>query len=121
MTFAQGISGVYTGRLVIGLACGGVTGVVPTLLTEISPSDIRGQITTLHQLQLTIGILASGIFGYFIVSDVPSGWRYVNAMMAIPVVFQILLFKFVPESPRWLANQKRVEDVRKAFIYHYNR
>lgn len=36
----------------IRLACGGVTGVVPTLLTEIAPTSMRGKITTLHQLQV---------------------------------------------------------------------
>lgn len=107
---------LFLGRFLIGLACGGVTGVVPTLLTEISPAEIRGQITTLHQLQLTIGILMSGVIGFFFVSDLPSGWRYVNGFMILPVLLQCLLWKYVPESPRWLAQKQRAGEARNVLV-----
>ncbi|CAK4622678.1 unnamed protein product [Aphanomyces euteiches] len=67
--------GIYVGRTIIGFACGIVTNVTPILLAEISPAQIRGQVTTLHQLLLTIGILGTSLLGYALVSNVPSGWR----------------------------------------------
>lgn len=57
------------------IGSGIVTNTVPILLNEISPPQIRGQITSYHQLSLTIGMLATGIFGYFLITEVPSGWR----------------------------------------------
>ncbi|RHY08923.1 hypothetical protein DYB38_004700 [Aphanomyces astaci] len=66
---------IYIGRTIIGFACGIVTNVTPILLAEIAPANIRGQITTLHQLMLTIGILGSSVLGYALVTSVPSGWR----------------------------------------------
>lgn len=72
---AIGKPAIYIGRFLIGLACGGVTGAVPVLLTEIAPDFARGEITTLHQLQLTLGILASGLLGYVFVTNIPAGWR----------------------------------------------
>lgn len=57
------------------IGSGIVTNTVPILLNEISPAQIRGQITSYHQLSLTLGILATGILGFFIITDVPSGWR----------------------------------------------
>ncbi|OQS03534.1 Major Facilitator Superfamily (MFS) [Thraustotheca clavata] len=93
---------IYIGRTLIGLACGIVTNVTPILLGEIAPSESRGQITTLHQLMLTIGILGSSILGYGLVSSVPAGWRYVNAFVGVPAVLQCMLMSWIPESPRWL-------------------
>lgn len=57
------------------IGSGIVTNTVPILLNEISPAQIRGQITAYHQLSLTIGMLATGILGYFLITEVPSGWR----------------------------------------------
>ncbi|OQR87890.1 Major Facilitator Superfamily (MFS) [Achlya hypogyna] len=93
---------IYIGRTIIGFACGIVTNVTPILLAEMSPTDCRGQITTLHQLMLTIGILGSSLLGYGLVSSVPSGWRYVNAFLGVPAVLQCMLLPWIPESPRWL-------------------
>lgn len=36
---------------------------------------MRGRITSYHQLSLTIGMLATGLLGYFLITEVPSGWR----------------------------------------------
>ena len=107
---------LFAGRSLLGLACGAVTGVVPTLLTEISPAHARGQITTLHQLQLTLGILFSGLVGYLCVTTVPSGWRYVHGFLLLPVLLQCLLWSCVPESPRWLARERRGAEARNVLL-----
>ncbi|CAK4098159.1 unnamed protein product [Aphanomyces euteiches] len=104
--------GIYVGRTIIGFACGIVTNVTPILLAEISPAQIRGQVTTLHQLLLTIGILGTSLLGYALVSNVPSGWRYVNAFVAVPAVLQCMLTPCIPESPRWLLSVNRVDDAK---------
>lgn len=57
------------------MACGIVTSTAPILLNEISPVHCRGQITSFHQLLLTIGMLSTGILGAIVVANVPSGWR----------------------------------------------
>ncbi|KAF0694910.1 Aste57867_14252 [Aphanomyces stellatus] len=105
-------NGIYVGRTVIGFACGIVTNVTPILLAEIAPAQIRGQITTLHQLMLTIGILGSSLLGYMFVTSVPSGWRYVNAFVAVPAILQCMLTPCIPESPRWLLSMNRVDDAK---------
>jgi SP family facilitated glucose transporter-like MFS transporter 1 len=66
---------LYVGRTLLGFACGIATNVAPVLMSEISPAHCRGQITALHQLMLTIGILGSSLLGYALVTSMPSGWR----------------------------------------------
>ncbi|GMF09466.1 unnamed protein product [Phytophthora lilii] len=108
---------LYAGRLLIGLASGVVTNTVPILLTEISPAVSRGEITSLHQLSLTIGMLVSAVLGFFIISNVPSGWRYLNGFMILPPLVQCLTMSFVPESPWWLMKNRGRDECRATLVF----
>src|SRR5215216_3476298 len=58
---ANGYAMLMLGRIVMGLGVGGVSSIVPTYLSEISPAQIRGRMLTLNQLLITVGLLASYI------------------------------------------------------------
>ncbi len=47
---------LIVGRVLIGLACGLFTGLVPLYVTEIAPVNIRGGMGTFNQLAVTSGI-----------------------------------------------------------------
>ena len=49
------------GRFVIGVYCGLTTGFVPMYVGEVSPTDLRGALGTLHQLGIVIGILIAQV------------------------------------------------------------
>ncbi|RLN27229.1 hypothetical protein BBJ28_00018940 [Nothophytophthora sp. Chile5] len=108
---------LYAGRLIVGLASGIVTNTVPILLTEISPAVSRGEITSFHQLCLTIGMLSSAVLGFFIISNVPSGWRYLNAFMILPPLLQCMSMALIPESPWWLMKNRGRGECRAALVY----
>ncbi|KAF4316616.1 hypothetical protein JM18_007386 [Phytophthora kernoviae] len=108
---------LYAGRLTIGLASGVVTNTVPILLTEISPAISRGEITSFHQLNLTIGMLVSALLGFFIISNVPSGWRYLNGFMVLPPLVQCLTMVLIPESPWWLMKNRGRGECRATLVY----
>uniref|UniRef100_K3WG21 Hexose transporter 1 n=1 Tax=Globisporangium ultimum (strain ATCC 200006 / CBS 805.95 / DAOM BR144) TaxID=431595 RepID=K3WG21_GLOUD len=112
---------IFLGRFCIGIGSGIVTNTVPILLNEISPAQIRGQITSYHQLSLTIGMLATGILGYFLITEVPSGWRYLNAFVAVPAVLQCAAMKVIPESPWWLMKNKGREESKAALVFLRNK
>jgi MFS family permease len=44
------------GRLLIGIACGLFTGLVPLYITEVAPVSLRGGMGTFNQLAVTSGI-----------------------------------------------------------------
>ncbi|ETI47881.1 hypothetical protein PPTG_10938 [Phytophthora nicotianae INRA-310] len=108
---------LYAGRLLIGLASGVVTNTVPILLTEISPAISRGEITSLHQLSLTIGMLVTAVLGFFFISNVPSGWRYLNGFMILPPLIQCLCASLVPESPWWLMKNRGRDQSRATLVF----
>ncbi|KAL4115856.1 hypothetical protein PRIC2_012862 [Phytophthora ramorum] len=108
---------LYAGRLLVGLASGVVTNTVPILLTEISPAVSRGEITSLHQLSLTMGMLVSAVLGFFLISKVPSGWRYLNGFMILPPLVQCLSASLVPESPWWLMKNRGRHDCRATLVF----
>ncbi|GLD99426.1 hypothetical protein PINS_up008145 [Pythium insidiosum] len=108
---------IFLGRFCVGVACGVVTNTVPILLNEISPPTMRGRITSLHQLLLTIGMLTTGLLGFVVVTNVPSGWRYLNAFLVVPAVTQLILMAWVPESPWWLMKHKGKDAARSMLLY----
>jgi len=89
----------------LGLGIGLGSSIVPILLAELAPASIRGQIASLHQLWLTIGILVCGLVSYGFVTYVNHGWKYVQFGHVIPALIQVSLAWYIPESPRWLLRQ----------------
>lgn len=49
------------GRFIVGLYSGLSTGFVPMYVGEISPTNLRGALGTLHQLGVVIGILVAQV------------------------------------------------------------
>jgi len=103
------------GRFSIGLACGFFTGLAPLYVSEIAPVKIRGEIGTINQLAVTLGLLVSQILGLNTVLGTESGWPALLGISGIPALLQIALLPFVPESPRYLIiNKNEDEKGRKA-------
>lgn len=102
------------GRVIIGLAVGGSTAIVPVYLSELAPTDARGSLSSLNQLMITIGILASYLVNYAFAPI--EGWRWMLGLAVVPSVILMIGVIFMPESPRWLLEkrgEKAARDVMK--------
>ncbi|ENY5524306.1 sugar porter family MFS transporter [Staphylococcus pseudintermedius] len=102
------------GRVIIGLAVGGSTAIVPVYLSELAPTDARGSLSSLNQLMITIGILASFLVNYAFAPI--EGWRWMLGLAVVPSVILMIGVIFMPESPRWLLEkrgEKAARDVMK--------
>ncbi|MGO4046796.1 sugar porter family MFS transporter [Staphylococcus pseudintermedius] len=102
------------GRVIIGLAVGGSTAIVPVYLSELAPTDARGSLSSLNQLMITIGILASYLVNYAFAPI--EGWRWMLGLAVVPSVILMIGVIFMPESPRWLLEkrgEKATRDVMK--------
>src|SRR5215208_2198298 len=97
-------------RVVLGLAVGSAALIVPLYLSEIAPTQIRGAITSLNQLNIVFGIL----FAYVVNALLASGgaWRWMLGLAVIPSLVLLIGMFFLPETPRWLVSQDRDEDAR---------
>ncbi|KAL2420004.1 High-affinity fructose transporter ght6 [Exophiala dermatitidis] len=92
---------VMIGRIIAGLAIGGLSVMVPAYQGESSPRHVRGAIVCCYQLFITIGILIANLinFGTESIKSTAS-WRI---PMGIGFLFAIVLgvgILFFPETPR---------------------
>lgn len=96
------------GRILLGLAVGIASFTAPLYLSEIAPPSMRGAMISLHQLMVTVGILAA-----FLSNTAFSGagdWRWMLGVIAFPAIAMLLGLLFLPRSPRWLMSRGRNEE-----------
>ncbi|EPB80626.1 transporter, major facilitator family protein [Ancylostoma ceylanicum] len=88
------------GRLLIGVYAG-LSVLVPIYLTEVSPTNLRGMIGSLHQLLITISILFSQVVGLPQILGTEDRWPLILAFTVVPALLQVITLPMVPESPKW--------------------
>ena len=64
---------------------------------------IRGQLGVVNQLAVTSGILIRNVLGLDVLLGTEDLWPVLLALAAVPVILQLLILPFVPESPRYRA------------------
>ena len=104
-------------RFLGGIAVGGASVASPMYIAEISPAKIRGRLVAVQQFNVCFGICLAYISNFVVASlpFIPDAieWRWMFAVEAFPsIVFFVLLF-FIPDSPRWLVQRRRVDDARR--------
>jgi sugar porter (SP) family MFS transporter len=97
-------------RVIIGLAVGSASMVVPLYIGEIVPPRLRGGLVSLNQLAITVGILSSYLIDYGLSST--GNWRLMFGLAAIPAAALFLGMLFQQESPHWLIRQGRDDEAR---------
>ncbi len=102
-------------RLILGLAVGGASAMVPTYLSEMAPASTRGALSSLNQLMIVIGILLAYIINY--VFSPTGDWRSMLGLAFIPGIVLLIGMTVLPESPRWLL-KKGMENEARAILDH---
>lgn len=97
-------------RLIIGLAVGFASTVVPLYIAEVVPVKSRGSMVALFQLAITAGILMAYLVNAAFADD--GEWRAVFALAAVPATILFVGMLLLPNSPRWLVMRGRVEEAR---------
>lgn len=108
--FAPTFGVIVVGRVLLGLAVGGASTVVPVFLAELAPYEIRGSLSGRNELMIVIGQLAAFLVNAVIGSLWGEGhgvWRVMLAVCALPAIALFVGMLRVPESPRWLASKGR--------------
>lgn len=111
----------FIGRIFTGLAVGSTAVLVPMFLSESAPIAIRGAMTTLYQLMVTLGIMMGNILNYSLKKNLADpldnvSWQlpiYMGYIWAATIVIGLF---FTPESANFLlVKKKNVESAKLSF------
>ena len=118
---------LLVGRLVQGYSAGANSSVVPLVINELSPTEIRGSLGTFNQLLVTVGIIIAPLLG--LAMPVGKGdtnpnsqfWRIILAIAAAPPLLRILLglLVFRDDTPRYLVGTGQDEKAQAALAKIY--
>lgn len=78
-------------RILIGIDLGGDYSVGHTLLAEFSPRRHRGISLGVSNVVWTVGYVLASIAGHRFISENPEAWRWLLALVALPVLLIMLL------------------------------
>ena len=122
------VFGVFVAwRMAGGMAIGLASNLSPMYIAEVSPAPLRGRLVSMNQLTLVVGILLAQFMNWFIARPIPGnftsgdilnswngqlGWRWMFGVTSVPSFLFLVGMMFVPESPRWLAQQGRLIQAR---------
>jgi len=108
---------LFVVRVLIGVAIGADIAASISFLAELSPKGSRGGWTgAMPQITWSLGAMCSVLVAaglYVLVGS--ESWRLMFAVGAVPAVVVLLLRRSLPDSPRWLLGQGRVEEAVGVF------
>ena len=110
---APGFAVLVVGRILLGLAVGGASTVVPVYLSELAPYEIRGSISGRNEVAIVSGQLAAFVVNAILgiaLGHLDGVWRIMFAVCALPAIALFVGMLRMPESPRWLAEQRRRDE-----------
>jgi MFS transporter, putative metabolite:H+ symporter len=102
-------------RFIVGLGVGGMAPCSLTLVQEFVPTSKRGLIGGLTTGLLPAGPLLAAMLSAWLGPVI--GWRGLFAVGLLPAFMALVIQAWVPESPRWLITQGRIEDARRALAW----
>ncbi|XP_048133595.1 polyol transporter 5-like [Rhodamnia argentea] len=117
MGLAPSFSFLMAGRVVAGVGVGFSLMIAPVYVAELSPAMTRGFLSSLPEVFINMGILLGYISNYALSGLPPDvNWRLMLGLAALPAVAIGLGVMAMPESPRWLVLEGRLEEARQVLI-----
>jgi len=97
-------------RVVLGLAVGAASVVVPLYISEMAPAEARGALVTFNQLMIVTGQLGAYVVNALLAEA--GAWRWMLGLATIPAVLLGVGMLFLPDTPRWFAGRQRFDEAR---------
>jgi MFS transporter, putative metabolite:H+ symporter len=109
--FTSNYQELFWCRFIEGIGLGGEIPVASTYISEILRADRRGGSFLSYQIIFPVGLLGAGIAGAVVVPTL--GWQWMFIIGAVPALISLVLRRYCPESPRWLAQKGRLDEAEK--------
>lgn len=104
--FSPDVMTIIVLRFVAGLGIGGALPSASTMTAEFAPARVRTMAVTITIVCFPLGGMLAGLFAGVVLPI--HGWRgmfWIGG--AIPVLFSLVMFAKLPESPRFLAHHRQ--------------
>ncbi|MGC8512139.1 MAG: MFS transporter [Acidimicrobiales bacterium] len=113
--FAGTVDELVALRLAAGIAMGAVFPLPYAYGAELCPPSIRGRFTGMADSFLSVGYFLSPLLAMLLIPSVANtfGWRVMFGLGGIPLLFAVVAWKMLPESPRWLESKGKLGEAEK--------
>ncbi|WP_321945316.1 MFS transporter [Paraburkholderia sp. J10-1] len=103
---------LFVARLLMGVAIGAEYSVGWPLMSEFAPAKLRGRLMGLTLIAWYAGFMVAYAVGFALNESTHLSWRFILGTSTFIAVILFFARFGLPESPRWLWNQKRVDEAR---------
>lgn len=119
MAFQQQAEWVIFLRFMVGIGLGVELVTIDTYLTEWVPAHLRTRAFAFAFFIQFLSVPAVALMSWWLVPQTflgLSGWRYVVIIGALASLIIWVVRKGLPESPRWLLQQRRFQETRQVMV-----
>ncbi len=120
---AGGSAWFIIGRIIGGLGVGAASVISPVYISEVTPANIRGRLSSIQQVMIIAG-LTGAFVANFVLARTAGGstadfwlgyeaWRWMFWLQVIPAAIYLVALLFIPESPRYLVAKDRETDAHR--------
>jgi SP family sugar:H+ symporter-like MFS transporter len=110
-------------RLIGGLGVGAASVLCPVYISEVTPANIRGRLSSVQQIMIITGLTGAFVANYILAHTAGSStapfwmglpaWRWMFWMQTIPAAIFFLALLSIPESPRYLVAKGKDAEAEK--------
>lgn len=116
VVFAQSFAVLLLGRALQGLGSGCAWCACSVYITEVAPSQYRGALVAISDIAINVGILVGYAADRAInvsIDNADTRWRVAMAISAAFPAVYMLLYPWMPDTPRWLVMVGREEQASR--------
>ncbi|KAK5640890.1 hypothetical protein RI129_009437 [Pyrocoelia pectoralis] len=112
VTFARDVYVLCLGRLLSGIATGGISVVGPMYISEISDVSLRGILGSFFEFLIYVGVVLVVTCGAYV------HYITLTSILGASALALGIVFAFLPESPTYLMKRNRREKAEKALRFY---
>jgi len=108
--------GVDLWRLIAGVGVGVQLVTIDSYIAEWVPKDRRGKAFAINYGLMYLAVPVAALLSWLLLPRAPlgiSGWRYAAAFPLLATAVIWCVYRFLPESPRWLLQHGHVGDAER--------